>query len=130
MQTPNIFTALILAAAATTAAVATPQMINTAEAGSTALQCEIRIARSGSLLTLEPVVHNAKSASGSYQFVVSGSGGSGSSNIRQGGSFETSSSGAESLGLVTLSGSGSYDARLTVRVQGHVLECRERIRGL
>ena len=102
----------------------------TIDAASDGVRCEIQVKdRSGSV-TLEGLVHSNAAIDGSYQLVVTKSGGGGSSNINQGGAFSTVPGKETSLGTIMLGGNGgSYTAKLKVMWNGSSAECREKIHG-
>jgi hypothetical protein len=103
-----------------------------AAAGSepSAVRCEIHVKERAGGVTLEGIAFAETAIKGSYQLVVTKSGGGGSSNINQGGEFQTAVGRNTSLGTVMLSGNGgSYNARLKVMWDGHSTECSEKVRG-
>lgn len=100
------------------------------EADQDAVRCAIEIKQRAGDVSLEGVVFSKTAIDGSYQLVVTKSGGGGSSNINQGGEFRTQPGRNTSLGIVMLSGdSGSYTAKLKVDWKGNSTECREKVRG-
>lgn len=102
-----------------------------AEAGSKALDCEIRVSDAGGMVTLEGMVYAKRAVSGSYKLEVFQGGDSGTSVINQGGSFSAGPGGASSLGVVTLGSDGrtSYVAKLKVNWNGGSAKCIERAGG-
>lgn len=93
------------------------------------VRCDIQVSGRGGGVTLEGVVYAKTAVEGSYRLRVTQSGGSGSSNINQGGDFNAGPGGAVSLGTVTLGGSGAYVARLEVSWGGGHTVCSERVGG-
>ena len=87
-----------------------------AEKPSPDLVCEIRSSPAGSGIRLEAVVSAGADMSGEYDFVITKRGGGGSSNVSQGGDFQTGPGEETVLGVVTLGpGEGSsVTAVLTV----------------
>ena len=90
------------------------------------VRCEIQRSTAGGTMTLTPVVHADVAVSGSYKFRVSGSSRGGSSNIDQGGPFAVKAKEAVKLSSVSLGAGGSFDATLTVTVNGSTLGCSEK----
>ena len=118
-------TLLLGAAAAATA-------VGAGQAGSSdgPVRCEIQAKNAGGMITLQGVVHADKAISGSYTFQVESAGGSGSTDISQGGGFSASPGNAATLGQVMLGGYGSiYDASLEVTAGGKSYRCKERVGG-
>jgi hypothetical protein len=93
------------------------------------VRCEIEATTAGGMTTLKGVVHADHAVSGTYSFLVTGSGGGGSSNIQQGGMFAASPDGPAALGEVMLGGGSAYDARLEITADGTTLECTKRVGG-
>jgi len=93
------------------------------------VRCEISADSVNGMITLKGIVHADVAVSGSYQFRVIGAGGSGSSNIEQGGGFSVGQGGTQTLGNVTL-GVGSYDASLTVIANGKTVRCSVPVGGI
>lgn len=91
------------------------------------LRCELRVARSGGLITLEPIVVADRTVSGDYRLAVSGGGAGNRADIGQGGSFGARAGEETVLGSVTLGAAGRYDATLEVRAGGERISCEERI---
>ncbi len=94
------------------------------------LACEIRETTTGAMIALQPVVTAGSAVSGSYSFKVTSAGGSGGSDIRQGGDFSAGPQAETTLGRVMLGNTGqAYEARLTVRADGRTVECAGRVGG-
>ena len=91
------------------------------------LSCDIQVSRSGSLVGLKAVVSAQAATSGSYRLRVVSSGGN-SSNIDQSGDFSVSG-GSAVVSSVSLGGSGTYTARLSVTADGRTTECSQRVSG-
>ena len=91
------------------------------------LSCDIQVSRSGSMVGLEAVVSAPNATSGSYRLRVVSSGGN-SSNIDQSGDFSVKG-GSAIVSKVTLGGSGTYTARLSVTADGRTTECSQRVSG-
>ena len=91
------------------------------------LSCDIRVSRSGSMVGLQAVVSAQGATSGSYRLRVVSSGGN-SSNIDQSGDFSVSG-GSAVVSSVSLGGSGTYTARLSVTADGRTTECSQRVSG-
>ena len=98
-----------------------------AKAAHGALSCDIQVSRSGSLVGLNAVVSAPNATSGSYRLRVVSSGGN-SSNIDQSGDFSVRG-GSAIVSTVTLGGSGTYAARLSVTADGRTTECSQRVSG-
>jgi hypothetical protein len=100
-----------------------------ASAAGDGVRCEIAVEKLSGGVTLEGVVNAASRITGSYELIVTKSGGGGSSNIRQGGEFTASSGARTKLGTVMIAGGGSYTANLKIKWDGKSAECRESVRG-
>ena len=98
-----------------------------AKAAHGALSCDIQVSRSGSLVGLKAVVSAQEATSGSYRLRVVSSGGN-SSNIDQSGDFSVKG-GSAIVSTVSLGGSGTYTARLSVTADGQTTECSQRVSG-
>jgi hypothetical protein len=93
-------------------------------------RCELRVVERGSMTTLEGLVFTTTSMRGNYRMTVVSSGGGGGSDIEQSGSFNATSRQPESLGQVSLGGSGgTYTAKLTVKWDGGSTSCTKRVGG-
>jgi hypothetical protein len=90
------------------------------------VRCEIQRSTGGGTVTLTPVVHADIPITGSYKFRVSGNSRGGSSNIDQGGPFSAKAKEAVKLSSVSIGAGGSFDATLTVTVNGSTLSCNEK----
>ncbi|MCT7374854.1 curli-like amyloid fiber formation chaperone CsgH [Chelativorans salis] len=96
-------------------------------AGSEDTRCEILASTEGGMIALQGVVHAKVAMSGSYSFRVETVGGSGSSNIKQGGSFSAAPGKPAELGRVMLGGSGAvYEATLEVEAPDGRFTCSKR----
>ena len=94
------------------------------------VQCEIKEISSGRMITLQGVVHTQTTTDGSYTFRVTSAGGSGNTNIRQGGAFQAGPGSPALLGQVMLGKSGAvYNAELQVKAAGKTIKCAERVGG-
>jgi hypothetical protein len=92
------------------------------------LRCEVRVAKAGGVTKLEGVVHAASAVSGTYHLVIAASGGGGSSDIEQSGSFSAKAGSSEGLGTVMLGGSSAnYTAKLSVQWNGGSTSCTQRV---
>ena len=101
-----------------------------ASAAGDGVRCEIAVEKRSGGVTLEGFVDATSSISGSYELLVTKSGGGGSSNIRQGGDFSASSGARTPLGTVMLAGDGgSYTAKLKIMWDGKNGQCSESVRG-
>lgn len=123
---------LIPAATLLIAAGAAATTVGAGQAGSSGgpVRCEIQATTSGGMVTLQGVVRADKAVSGSYAFRVESAGGSGSSDISQGGDFSAKAGSPTTLGQVMLGSHGSvYDARLEVTAGGKTYRCDERVGG-
>lgn len=98
-----------------------------AKAAPGALSCDIQVSRSGSMVGLKAVVSAQNATSGSYRLRVASSGGN-SSNIEQSGDFSVDS-GSAVVSAVSLAGSGTYTARLSVTADGRTTECSQKVSG-
>jgi hypothetical protein len=85
--------------------------------------CDIHVERHAGTIVLEGEVFAARAISGSYQLKVWQNGAS-SSSISQGGDFTVPAAGASSLGLVSLTGTGSYGATLKVNFDNDPVPCK------
>ena len=100
------------------------------EAASDSIRCEIQVTSRSGGVSLEGIVHANAAIDGSYQLVITKSGGGGRSDIAQGGEFSAAPGKATSLGTVMLGGNGgSYTAKLKVKWNGNSTECREKVSG-
>lgn len=90
---------------------------------SDAVSCEIRSSKTSGGILLEAVATGQAKATGEYEFVISKSGGGGTSDITQGGEFEIGPKEEAILGEVAIgSGEGiSVRARLTLTEKGKLL---------
>jgi hypothetical protein len=94
------------------------------------IRCEIEATSANGTIALQGVVHAEAAVTGSYQFRVVSAGGSGSSNIQQGGNFAAGPNGPAMLGQVRLSSPGAvYDATLEITSNGVTVKCAERVGG-
>ena len=100
------------------------------EAASGGVRCEIQVKDKAGGVALEGIVTNSSAIDGTYQLVISKSGGGGSSDIKQSGAFSSKAGQDTSLGTVMLGGDGGhYTAKLKVLWDGRSTECREKVRG-
>ncbi len=121
---------LALGAVATAAGLAGGAAIGATTGTSGPVRCEIKEIASGRTITLQGVVHTDTATDGSYTFRVTGGGGSGNTNIRQGGAFQARPGTPALLGQVMLGASGAiYDAQLQVTVAGKTIKCAETVGG-
>ena len=91
------------------------------------VRCEIKASTKNRMIMLESVVVADMSVTGTYQFKVKSAGGSGNSNIQQGGNFTAGPDAETVLGKVTLGNNGAtYDVSLKVTADGETIECTER----
>jgi len=89
------------------------------------LSCEIRATAEGGGVRLEAVATAGISIAGDYDFVIARSGPGGSSDIRQGGTFDIAAGEEAVLGEATLGGdAGAVEASLTLTPAGNRPECR------
>ena len=93
------------------------------------VRCEIQRTTAGGTMTLTPVVHADIPVSGSYKFRVTGNSRGGSSNIDQGGPFAAKAKEAVKLSSVSIGAGGSFDATLSVTIDGSTLSCSEKARS-
>lgn len=98
-----------------------------AKAASTPLTCDIQVSRSGGLVGLKAVVNAEGATSGSYRLRVVSSGGN-SSNIDQSGDFSVRG-GSAVVSSISLGGSGTYTARLSITADGRTSECSQKVSG-
>ena len=89
--------------------------------------CDIQVSRSGGSVGLKAVVNAQEATSGSYRLRVVSSGGN-SSNIDQSGDFSISE-GSAVVSSVSLGGSGTYTARLSITADGRTSECSQKVSG-
>ncbi len=100
------------------------------EASASGMTCRIDVKKRSGTTVLEGIVVSRTAIAGSYDIVVAKSGGGGSSDINQSGSFEAAPGRETSLGIVTLGGdAGRYKAKLTVKKIGSTIECHESAAG-
>lgn len=93
-------------------------------AGAQGPRCEIVESANGSMTVLQGRIEGEPGANGSYRLTVKSSGGSGSTNVSQGGDFTLEDDGTATLGKVTLGNSGAtYDALLKVTLDGQSFDC-------
>jgi hypothetical protein len=91
------------------------------------VRCEIQATAKKSMIALKSVVMADVSTQGSYQFKVKSSGGSGRTNIQQGGNFSVEPDEEAILGKVTVGNNGAtYDVTLKIMADGETIECSER----
>lgn len=99
-------------------------------AASEGSRCEIVTRHAGAMIAIDAQASGPRGATGTYSFQIAGSGGGGSTNIRQGGEFSFGSSAPKTLGSVTLGANGGvYDATLTIDSGGVRTSCTRRIGG-
>ena len=98
-----------------------------ASAARDALSCDIQVSRSGGSVGLNAVVSAETATSGSYRMRVVSSGSNGS-HIDQSGEFSVDG-GSTVVSSVSLGGSGTYTARLSVIANGRTTECSQRVGG-
>ena len=91
------------------------------------ISCDIRVSHAGGLVDLKAVVSAEAATSGSYRLRVVSSG-SNSSNIDQSGEFSVGN-GSTVVSSVSLGGSGTYTARLSVTADGRTTECSQKVGG-
>jgi hypothetical protein len=93
------------------------------KASSDPVNCEIRSSKSSGAILLEAVATGRSRTTGEYEFVISKSGGGGTSDITQGGEFEIGPKEEAILGEVAVgSAEGAFvRARLTLRDGGKIL---------
>ena len=119
---------VVMAALATVGAIGVFfQPTTPATAARDPLSCEIQVSRSGNLVGLKAVVSAPGATSGSYRLRVVSSGGN-SSNIDQSGDFSVSG-GSAVVSSVSLGGSGTYTARLSITADGRTTECSQTVSG-
>jgi hypothetical protein len=119
---------VVMAALATASAIGVLfQPVVPAQAALGALSCDIQVSRSGNLVGLKAVVSAQDATSGSYRLRVVSSGAN-SSNIDQSGDFSVSG-GSVIVSTISLGGSGTYTARLSVTADGRTTECSQRVSG-
>jgi len=99
-------------------------------ASSAAMTCEIRATRTSDGVRLESFAHASGPLTGTYDLIVTKSGSAGSSDINQGGEFDTLSEPSASLGAseISLEPGARLHARLVVHGDNGV-ECRDEIRS-
>lgn len=97
-------------------------------AASAAMTCEIRATRTADGVRLESFAHASGPITGSYDLVVTKSGSAGSSDISQGGEFDTASGPSASLGAseISLERGARLHARLTVHADNGTV-CRDEL---
>ena len=90
--------------------------------------CDIEVTEKGGMYALEGILYANVDVSGTYRFSVVSVGGSGNTNIRQGGAFTAASGDEATLGRVMLGGSGAaYEATLEITTFGETVACTERV---
>ena len=113
----------------TIAAMAAAAFSTSAESGQDTLQgsedCRIISTENGGMLHLAATFTAPAGMTGEYQFSVTGSGSSGSSQISQGNAFRAGMGETLTLGSVSLSPGKIYDARLKIVSEaGAIWQCR------
>lgn len=98
-----------------------------AKAANGPLACDIQVSRSGSLVGLKAVVSAPGATSGSYRLRVVSSGAN-SSTIDQSGDFNVRG-GSSVVSSVSLGGSGTYTARLSITADGRTTDCSRSVGG-
>jgi hypothetical protein len=123
--------AAILLAAGTAAIAAGMAVAGTTTMGSSRdgpVTCEIRAETVRGTTNLTGVVATEAPISGTYKFSIKGRGGSGRTNINQGGAFAAVPGEDFELGKVMLGNPGAtYDASLELRVAGKSYGCDARV---
>ena len=90
------------------------------------LSCELAATTDSGMFAIKGIVKADAPARGTYRLEVKSAGGSGHTNITQGGGFTTDSQGAAELGNVMLGGSGSsYVVKLMVEADTRSAECTD-----
>lgn len=127
----NSFSTLALTVAAgLLVAGAAAGVAGSASAAGDGVRCEIAVKQRAGSVTLEGFVDSASRISGSYELLVTKTGGGGSSDIQQGGEFSASAGARTPLGTVVLAGDGgAYTAKLKIKWDGKSAVCRESVRG-
>ena len=91
-------------------------------------RCEIKTTQQGSMISLDGVFVADSDMSGSYRFQITSIGGSGNTNIRQGGGFSAEAGDEVTLGRVMVGANGAlYDASFEVTLGGETFKCSERV---
>lgn len=118
----NGFTLPLIAVALVTGVIG--HGITSATAGEKAgVRCEIDVTEGKGGVVLKGRVYAKTDVEGSYRMRVSSTSGS---NINQSGDFAASPGSPGDLGLVSLGGSGSYNARLELSWTGGSTTCSEK----
>ncbi|GAB4349532.1 MAG: hypothetical protein Kow0026_04960 [Oricola sp.] len=95
-----------------------------------AVRCEIDVTSSAAVYGLGAVVHADRAVAGSYRFVVTGSGGAGSTHVSQGGGFNAGPGDDARLGRMMLAGGAKYDVRLDISAGGRDYHCAATVGGI
>ena len=126
----SVSTLALSIAAGMLAAGAASGVGGSASAAGDGVRCEIAVEDRAGRVTLEGFVDAASSISGSYELLVTKTGGGGTSDIRQGGEFSANAGARTPLGTVVLAGDGgAYTAKLKITWDGKSAVCRESVRG-
>lgn len=124
------FVPLLLGLGALGIAAGASQAGSTGNSASQPVQCEIQATATGGMIALQGIVHSDVATSGAYTFKVASAGGSGNTNIQQGGGFQAGPDAPAMLGKVMLGNTGNvYDAKLKITSNGKTFECAERVGG-
>lgn len=109
---------------------ASERVAQTPVSASAAMTCEIRATRTADGVRLESFAHASGPITGTYDLVVTKSGSAGSSDISQGGEFDTTSAPSASLGAseISLERGARLHARLTVHGDNGTV-CRDELRS-
>lgn len=94
------------------------------------ISCEIQADSANGMIVLQGIVHADTAINGLYRLKVQSAGGSGNSNISQGGAFAAGPGQPAVLGKVMLGSHGAiYDASLEISANGVTIACDERVGG-
>jgi hypothetical protein len=99
---------------------------STAAAASGGVSCEINVSPRAGGVALQGMVRADHAVAGSYELIVTQSGGGGGSDIQQAGEFSAGAGRSAALGTVVLGGAGgNFKARLKLTWDGSTTQCRE-----
>lgn len=93
-----------------------------------AVSCEVRVRRTANGMMIQAVAHADRAVDGDYEFVITKSGGGGSSDVTQSGPFSAAAGETVTLGSTELGADGRYRAVLVLRDQSGEL-CRQERRS-
>ncbi|MBJ7577115.1 hypothetical protein JHC09_04365 [Devosia sp. MC532] len=94
---------------------------------STGISCGIHASTERGMKSLEAVVYSLETISGEYRLSMKGSGGSGSTNINQGGGFTAPKAQTITMSKVTVSADAKLNIDFTITAKGVTYDCSNTI---